>query len=136
MAFVSKNGSLHWVAARLPEGFLLGDIPESRMVEMANLDPRETGFRFFIWVGFPDPRHGGRVKVMNEPGRVDINDCFSLSITDNPSVVAGHCKIPAKDLKQIKKWIKLNKEILTRHSRMEISDYDLRMGLKTSSVGE
>lgn len=39
---------------------------ENLLVEMANLNPKSTGFSRYIWVGPPDPRHGHRIKVVSK----------------------------------------------------------------------
>lgn len=103
------------------------------LCEMANLDSQELcGFPNFIWVGPPDPRHGQRIKVVNVPGRVDPSDSVSFSIEDEPRVVAGTPgpKLDAKKIRWVKDFIKLNKEVLLRHARMEISDRELKAELR------
>lgn len=100
------------------------------MINLANLKPASTGFKHYIWVGKPDPRHGHRIKVVNETGRIDPDDSFSLSISDEPKIVAGESRIPARELNKIKQWIKLNKDLLIRHARMEIDDDDLKANLQ------
>lgn len=98
--------------------------------EMANLRPSVTGFDYYIWVGPKPPQHGPRIKVVNEKGRIDFNDSFSVSIADNPKIVAGIASVPGRDLVRIFDWVKLNKEILLKHSNMEIDDDDLKAGLQ------
>ena len=109
---------------------LIESITKKALMEMANLSPKTTGFAYYIWVGPPSPKHSFRIKVVNEPGRIDPTDSFSLSIEDNPKVVAGKANIPQKVMNNIKKWITLNKEILIKHAKMEIDDDELKSNLK------
>ena len=100
------------------------------LTEMANLNPKTTGFPYYIWAGPPPASHGHRIKVVNEPGRIDPQNSFSISIEDKPRVVAGKANIPTKDLNSIIEWVKLNKDILLRHARMEIDDDELKDNLQ------
>jgi allophanate hydrolase subunit 1 len=101
------------------------------LAEMANLTPKTTGFSHYIWVGPPPASHGHRVKVVNEPGRIDPENSFSISIEDQPKIVAGTAGIPKKELNSIIEWVRLNKDILLRHARMEIDDDELKAGLQS-----
>ena len=109
---------------------IAADKDDVELIEMANLGPKTTGFQYYIWVGKPSPKHSHRIKVVNEPGRIDPANSFSISITDEPKIVAGKSTIPQKVLNNIIKWVKLNKDILIKHANMEIDDDDLKAGLK------
>jgi hypothetical protein len=87
-----------------------------------------------LHLGWPArSRHGHRIKVVNVPGRVDPADSVSFSIEDDdPRVVAGTPgpKLDAKKIRWVKEFIKLNKDIILRHARMEISDRELKADLR------
>jgi hypothetical protein len=103
------------------------------LTEMANLRPAFTGFKYYIWVGPNPASHGPRIKVVNEPGRLDPKNCFSVSISDDPAVVAGTSKIPEKQLKEIFAWVKTHKDALLAHARLEIDDDELRERIKSNA---
>jgi len=71
------------------------------LLNMTNLNPTFTGLKHYVWAGGCP-----RIKVVNEPGRLDPKNCFSVSISDEPSVVAGTSKIPEKQLKAIFAWVR------------------------------
>jgi hypothetical protein len=101
-------------------------IKEKDLLEMANLEPKETGLDYLIWHGPPPPTHGPRIKVVYQPGKLTYKNSFSVSIEEKPRVIAGDAKIPAKHLKRIFKWIQLNQNALLKHSRQEITDNQFR----------
>lgn len=101
-------------------------IKEKDLLEMANLEPKETGLDYLIWHGPPPPTHGPRIKVVFEPGKLTYKNSFSVSIENEPRVIAGEAKIPAKHLKRIFAWILLNQDALLKHSRQEITDSQFR----------
>jgi hypothetical protein len=101
-------------------------IEEEDLTEMANLEPEETGLNYLIWIGPSPASHSDRIKVVTEKGKINPKTSFSLSIEDEPKVVAGKSTISAKELKKITNWIKKNKDILLQHARMEITDRQLR----------
>lgn len=101
-------------------------LKKENLMEMANLAPDETGFKHYIWCGPSGTKHGYRIKVVNETGRLDSDDFFSLSITDNPEVIAGESKISAKELNKIKKWIIKNKDLLIKHANRQVDDKRFR----------
>ena len=41
-----------------------------------------------------------------------FSDKFSLSISDNPEIIIGKCKLKPDDLEIVKNWIILNKDLL------------------------
>lgn len=100
---------------------------ENSLMEMANLEPEETGLDYLIWIGSSPAVHGDRIKVVLEKGKVTSKNSFSLSIQDEPEIVAGNAdSLSAKELKKIKSWIKQNKENLIKHANAEITDRQFR----------
>ena len=90
--------------------------------EMANLYFRTTGINTRIYVSSREPQHKPRIKVYNSSN----SESFSLSIEDNPKLLAGDSSIVSpKILKQVIEWIPLNKELLLyywEHPEMDILD--------------
>lgn len=100
------------------------------LMEMANLEPEETGLDYLIWIGPSPSVHEDRIKVILEKGKVTSKNSFSISIEDEPKVVAGKADISAKELKKIINWIKQNKDILIKHAKSEITDRQFRKNMK------
>jgi hypothetical protein len=76
---------------------------------MANITPDESGVNFIIWISTKNANHGPRIKVFKSSPR---SENFSVSITDDPKVVAGNSFVSSKDLKNIIKFILINKDVL------------------------
>lgn len=82
-----------------------------QFVEMANLDKRRTGIAkviIHVYSGKGSP-HGPRAKVSNIYGRYS-KDNFSIELAD--MTVVGEVKIKTKELKQVLKWVELNKKAI------------------------
>ena len=86
---------------------------DDRLFEMANLRQKTTGLPVVIWVSEKGhTKHGPRVKVsISHSHKADINKTVSISITDEPSIVAG-TGLNCHDMELIRKYIKINKEAL------------------------
>lgn len=83
---------------------------EQELNEMApTYQPRETGLKEIIWVSTKMASHGPRIKVYE----VSKGPNFSVTIEDNPKVVAGKCFVNAKELQKIFDFIiKYNTELI------------------------
>lgn len=90
--------------------------PDSDLIplyEMSNLDTNDTGLSGgVVWIGTKyaygiQIGHGARIKYTDEN---NTNFKISVSISDDPKVVAGkEDSVSAKNLKELYKWIKINK---------------------------
>jgi hypothetical protein len=82
---------------------------QMQLDEMTSVSTWYSGLGHFIWVS---PRggakHGPRIKVSNTPGKFDAADNFSVSITLEPEIRAGICKLEPDDLDSVKDWIRIN----------------------------
>jgi hypothetical protein len=87
-------------------------LTEGDLLEMANLAPKTTGVEASIWVGPTDGKHAQRIKVSNAVSGFDATDCFVVSVTVEPTVIAGKCKLASETLADIFDWVKLNFEAL------------------------
>ena len=92
---------------------VLNELRDPYLFEMSNLDTDDTGLsNGIIYIstkyayGTQIP-HSARIKYTN-----DNNTMFKVSVTisDNPEIVVGEKdSIPSKNLKELYKWIKINK---------------------------
>jgi|APHig6443717497_1056834.scaffolds.fasta_scaffold29475_1 hypothetical protein len=89
--------------------------------EMSNLDTDDTGLsKGVVWIGTKSAygtqiQHGARVKYTDEN---NTNFKISVSISDDPKVIAGKVdSIPATNLKELYKWIRINKTKLLDYWR-------------------
>lgn len=82
-----------------------------RVADMANLYEDATGINIIITATSKMPRHKPRVKV-----RKNLEESFSLSIEDEPKLLAGNSAIVTqKVLNQVKEWVALNKDLLLEY---------------------
>ena len=87
---------------------------EDDVVEMTNLQEKDTGIPGVIFISTAMGPHGPRVKYFLKAGRHQPS--FSVSIADEPAVVASslaerdlNCAAPA-----VIQWVRLNREALLR----------------------
>lgn len=105
----SKKTSSELVAAPEREG----------LFEMANLSPKRTGLPFVVWIsskaGAP---HDVRVKVSKGP-KVHPSEWISVSVRPHVRVI-GAGEMGTHDLKLLRKWIELNREVIVKYWDGEI----------------
>lgn len=89
-------------------------LTEDDLMEMATLSQISTGVKVNIWIGNTDKRHGWRVKVSNfiSKNKFKNGECFVVTISNEPKVVAGRVLISNDILDDVIDWVKLNKDIL------------------------
>lgn len=84
------------------------------IMEMANLQPHETGLMSIIHISSKGgAKHGPRVKVSNIAGTFHYKDNFSITLENKPRVI-GTCKLNTIHLHDIIDWINLNKAHLIK----------------------
>ena len=87
---------------------------DALLLEMANLQPRETGLASIIHVcSKGGAKHGPRVKVSNIAGTYHHSDNFSITLENEPRII-GKCKLKSEHLDNITDWVKLNREHLNK----------------------
>lgn len=80
---------------------------------MASLAPVETGLPMMIWASPRNAPHGPQVKVQQQYGdRVCVNQWFSVTIEDNPSILGYQGDILNADVEQVKEFSLVNKVLL------------------------
>lgn len=100
------------------------------LLEMANLPPEETGTKAFLHCGPKGgAKHSCRVKVSNTLGKMNPYDTFSIGVHDG-KIYAGHCKLSSTILAGIRRWIFLNKDVIMKLWRSEISEREFYNQLK------
>ena len=92
--------------------------------EMANFFPKNTGLPITIWTSIKYKNLNPRVKILDEECKV------SISIEDEPKVLVGKCN-SNKIIKQVFKWIKLNKNVLLDYWYQKIDTVELVKNLKS-----
>jgi len=80
--------------------------------EMAQNTPKRTGLASPIWIGKIGGQHGPRIKVSNDYHWYNTNNSFVVTISKNPRVVSGTCKLDNDELQDIFEWVILNYDIL------------------------
>jgi hypothetical protein len=88
---------------------------QMQLDEMTSVSSRYTGLGHFVWVSSKGgAKHGPRIKVSNTQGKFDTADNFSMSVSLEPEIRAGSCKLKTDDLESVKDWIRLNHEHLQK----------------------
>lgn len=87
------------------------------MYEIANIIQDDSGLPTIIYISPKNANHGPRIKVQKNYSDNIQNNFFSVTISDNPSVIGKDTgDIKDKDIQLIKKWIIKNKQILLDYS--------------------
>jgi hypothetical protein len=86
---------------------------KQELFEMSNFFPNTTGLDYTIWVSTKSgkEKHWARIKISNTDGEA------SISISDNPEIKdkKGKIKINSTSFNKIKKFIKMNQQVLLDH---------------------
>ena len=79
---------------------------------MASLFPRSTGLPMAVWVNEKGgARHDARLKVSTAGGeRMQLEGAAVVGIRPEPRLIHG--ALPARDLKVVADWIRLNEAVL------------------------
>ena len=89
--------------------------------------PRESNLPVDIYAHIELKKNKGQtvLTVSNITERGFSGDSFALSISDNPEIIGGECKLKPAELDIIKNWIILYKGPLMSHWNQEIDSKDL-----------
>ena len=89
-------------------------ITEDELYEMSNIVSADSGVDAVIFVSTKGgAQHGCRIKVSNIPGKMDINDSFTLTIPDLQ--IVGTCKLSTKTMNRLLAWVLLNMNTIVDH---------------------
>ena len=83
--------------------------------------PQETGLKEIIWVSAKNASHGPRIKVYE----YSKGPNFSITIEDEPRVIAGKCFVNAKELRKIFDFIIKYKTALIGYWNSELTEDEL-----------
>lgn len=83
--------------------------------------PQETGLKEYIWISTKMSSHGPRIKVYETPGGKN----FSVTVEDQPKVVAGKSFVNSKEFKEICKFIIKHKDDLIGYWNSELSTEEM-----------
>lgn len=93
-----------------------------KLYEMVpNYYQKDAGLKEIIWVSSKKASHGPRIKVY----KTLKGENFSVTIEDEPKVVAGKCFVNSKELKRIFEFIILNKDNLIKYWNFIIDSDEL-----------
>lgn len=109
----------------------INNINESILFEMANLMPSTTKLATSIWL---DPGHKDnvkhnipRIKFKGIPFEKGISNLIPISIEDDPHILVDNpiIELSSKEMQQLKKFIRLNKDnlIALYNNEITISDF-------------
>ena len=109
----------------------INNINESILFEMANLMPSTTKLATSIWL---DPGHKDnvkhntpRIKFKGIPSEKGISNLIPISIEDEPHILVDNpiIELSSKEMQQLKKFIRLNKDnlIALYNNEITISDF-------------
>lgn len=107
------------------------DKSDDFLFEMANYRQKDTGLPMIIWVlEKGKAQHGPRIKVnATHSHKLDIDTAISVTIDDDPRCVAGG-DLSGADLKEVRKFIELNKDALLDYWHYRIGGGDFVARIK------
>ena len=85
------------------------------MFRIVSVFPEDSNLpaRVYIRVQSRNSKRPAMLSVSNVSNNAQpFSDKFSLSISDNPEIIIGKCKLKPDELEIVKNWIILNKNIL------------------------
>lgn len=102
-----------------------------KLEEMSNLIKRKTGLPVNIWVDDigveRNVEHNEpRIKVQNNTSDKRQDDTFELTISKNPYVISGICKLSSKNLNKVKNYVIKYYEPLMDYWNQKIDIEDLK----------
>ena len=102
-----------------------------KLEEMSNLIKRKTGLPVNIWVDDigveRNVEHNEpRIKVQNNTADKRQDDTFELTISKNPYVISGICKLSSKNLNKVKDYVIKYYEPLMDYWNQKIDIEDLK----------
>ena len=85
---------------------------------MSNLSPRMTGLPFVVWISpRGGARHDVRVKVSLGP-KATPGEFITVTVRPEVEVIEG--ALPPGTMRQLRRWIELNREVLVKFWEGEI----------------
>jgi len=97
------------------------------LYEMANFNPTRTGLKEVIWISVKNSNHGPRIKIYE--GKQTKGKNFSVTIEDEPRTI-GKVFVNSKELNNIFKFIKINKDLLLKYWEYQLDTVDLALNIQ------
>lgn len=119
--------------ARIAERLEASGNSQQLLCEMANfLRSRHEELPSNIWVSFKNAKHGPRIKIQRNKGtRMQINDTFSMTISDSPTIVGDvGSELSSQDIDYFKGFVIGNKKLLLDYWEGNVDTSDLATNLK------
>lgn len=112
---------------------------KDRVFGMANLYPKRTGLPVVIWVdnvgSARNVKHNvPRIKVQNVPGNKVVDDTFSLTLEENPKVIAGKVKLDSKTFNMVVQYVKKYLQVFLDGWNQVIDEDELKEKLYIKKV--
>jgi len=87
------------------------------------LYPEDTGLKTTVWTLIKgNNKCSARCFVNNKYGRdPGRDDLLVISVSKNPKILSGECKLADEDLKNVFEWIILNHDAIVDHYNHKIS---------------
>jgi hypothetical protein len=97
---------------------------EDLLFLMANLSPRLTGLPFAVWISpRGNAQHAVRVKVSLRPKMVP-SEMASVTVEAPIQEIGNERQLSGEQLKLLRRWIELNREIIVKFWNGEIEYSD------------
>ena len=109
------------------------ELSEQELLETSNVSDKKTGVKdVVIWIGANPKINGYGIKISNIPNKTDGIDLFTITIPEF-NIIGKDNKsfIDSKKLKDIKRFIELNKELIIAYSNYEVTGNVLMDNLKS-----
>lgn len=102
------------------------EINKEPIYEFADLVPEDTNLCCVLWIDGPRKmKHGKRIKFQNNTSnKLNGDELIPMTISEDPQIpksIVSKLKINGQQIKRIKQWIILNKEILLAYANGNIT---------------
>jgi hypothetical protein len=112
---------------------------QDELEEMAGLRKSDSGLPVNLWLDdssyYKRAGHWKRLKFQGDYGnKVNPENMFTMTVSKNPEIMPKSAetqiKLPARDIEEIRRFIKNNYELLSKLADQEISAFDFFKKMK------
>jgi hypothetical protein len=113
--------------------------PIEELDEMAGFRKHDSGLPVNLWLDdlstYKRSGHWKRIKFQGDHGnKMNPGNAFTMTISENPEIMPKsaemNIKLPAKEVEQIKQFVKNNHELLSKLADQKISVIDFYKQMK------